>query len=113
MNDKGFNRFHKWMGSYLDDYIGNLPKESVLHEVQTEVNESLRLYYESIINELEQRGEERGSLGYAMAVADPSSIIVRQPKCTVEKNGTKITVHITFMTLLNEEGSLSLNLGVM
>lgn len=112
LNDHGFNRFHPWMGSYLDSYIGNLPEENRFHELKSQVDEALNDYYDGIIYDLQVRTEEFGSMEKAIALADPGSIVVEPPKSEIYLKNDTIIVHVTFKTLYNRKGEVDIDLGV-
>lgn len=113
VNELKFNRYHPWMGSHLDSYVGQTPKASVLYDIKENVRECLKTYYEEThVAEMEERIAERGDPYIAIGLADPESMVREWTGLDVYEQAGHIRVHITFTTLYNIEGHLNLEVGV-
>lgn len=111
LNDLGYNHFHPWMGSSLDSYIGSLPQSEYLYEIRQEVEKTLSTYYDMVLDDIHVRAEEQGSVERAIALADPSSIIVEAPKAEVWTEGYRVVVSVSFKTLYNQRDMFKIDLG--
>ena len=111
LNDLAYNHFHPWMGSSLDSYIGIMPQSEYVYEIQQEVNKTLSTYYDMVIDDLQVRTEEQGNMEKAIALADPSSIVVEPPKSEVWSEGYRIIVSVSFRTLYNQKDMFKIDLS--
>ncbi len=110
INNLGYSRFHPWIGSHLDDFVGQSITPTLLQKVRSDVRDCLNLYTESQMEDLQQRIKERGDAIIAISQADPSSLVKTWTRLEVTDDRSSIFIKIGFSTYTNEEGSAELSL---
>ena len=110
LNDLAHNRFHPWLGSSLDDYVGRVPEYPHLHAIKTRVRESLNAYIADQVRELKRRVEKKGNALAAIILAEPNSIIRAFTKLEVHAYATDIIVKIGFDTFAGQSREMAVQL---
>lgn len=112
VNETDFNRFHPWMGSGLEDYIGQINTPEVLHSIKQEVRRALQAYADSQIDEIRERIEASQNAYLAVGHADPTSIVKEFHEVSAENRGTDVKVTVSFSTFTGESDVASLLLSL-
>lgn len=111
LNEIGFSRFHPWIGSHLDDFVGQTIDSTLIQKIKSDVRDCLNLYTENQMLDLRKRIEERGNPSVAVAQADPSSLVKSWSQLNVYDDGTSIFIKIGFITYTGEEDSTDIQLN--
>lgn len=111
LSNLGHNRFHFWIGSHLDDFVGQSITSVLLQKVKSDVRDCMNLYSESQMQDLKKRIDERGNAIIAISQANPSSLVKSWTRLEVKDDRSTISVRIGFLTYTSEEGTVELSLN--
>lgn len=102
MNDLGYNRFHPWMGSNLENIIGQSYHPEGLANIRYAIREAINNYTQSQIEEMKRRIEERGEPLMAVGEAGPDSIVKNWTRLEMTESGGQVTIRVGFETFTGE-----------
>lgn len=108
MNDLGYNRFHPWIGSNLENIIGQSYHPEGLANIRYAVRDALNRYTQAQIEELKRRIQERGNPLLAVGEAGPDSIIKNWTRLEIQELSGNILVRIGFETFTGAEEEVEL-----
>jgi phage baseplate assembly protein W len=108
LNQLGYNRFHPWIGSHLDNFVGRQVDSKTLHNIRIDVTECLNLYTEVQMQDLRKRIDESGNAVIAVDEADPSSLVKSWTQLDVKPEGTAIRIRVSFKTWTGDSDEVSL-----
>lgn len=110
MNRLGYNRFHPWAGTGIDDFVGGRPGEKTNMTIKRQIEQALSTYYAKQFEELRKRISVQSDAVTAMSMAQPDSIVESWKDVIVTNAGPYVRVTLGFRTVAGSEESFSLNI---
>lgn len=114
LNDYGFNKYHREMGTNLDSFVGQTVSASTLQGIKNAIRDALNAYVDQQMKDLRLRIEERGESLLAVGDAEPSSMVKEWSKLDVKQIGGDVSVSIGFRTYTGDydEVRLAVSSGI-
>jgi hypothetical protein len=110
LNPEGYNRFHPWAGTGLDEFIGSRVDEVTNMDIKNEIERALSLYYSKQFEELRERIQNQSSPTIAMWMAEPDSVVESWKDVMVVNDGPTIRAQLGFRTVAGTETTFAINI---
>ncbi len=105
-NHRGFNKFHPFLGTRLDNYIGQPVDGTLLAKIRDEVRSVLNRYIDEQMKDLKKRIAERGDSITAIGLAEPSSMVQSWTNLDIFDDYGTIYIRIGFRTFTDDTGEV-------
>lgn len=110
INDRGFNRFHNWIGASLDEFVGQQRDPLKIAVIRDRVRGQLDLYYLSAYEDLRRRVATRRNPTVAAAFAQPDSIVADWDDVQVWEDNDGVVVRVHYSTIAGETRAVTFGL---
>lgn len=108
----GGDRFHPWLGSNLESFVGSAGDDLTLATIRARVRDLLETYHANQTEELKRRiAAQPTNPTLAVRNADPASLVKHFGEIRVEAERDAVVVRVSFDTVAGGQGQAMVALG--